>query len=75
MSRDETLQKMMVAAEQIKSADDNLLQAICMIAATGQITVIPNGIGWSKPVIHLPTQMYDRMLEILSSEREASHDL
>ena len=60
----EILQNMMAAADKIKTANDNLLQAIGMIAATGQITVIPNDIGWSKPVIHLPKPMYERMLEI-----------
>ncbi|MFS2326643.1 hypothetical protein U2P60_14705 [Brucella sp. H1_1004] len=60
----EILQNMMAAADKMKTANDNLLQAIGMIAATGQITVIPNDIGWSKPVIHLPKAMYERMLEI-----------
>jgi len=62
--RTEILQNMIAAADKMKTANDNLLQAIGMIAASGQITVIPNDIGWSKPVIHLPKPMYERMLEI-----------
>lgn len=73
MNREETLQKMMAAADQLNSANDNLLIAIAMIAATGQITVIPNDIGWSKPVIHLPQQMYDRLLKIIPDISEANH--
>ena len=69
MNREETLQKMMAAADQLNSANDNLLMAIAMIAATGNITVIPNDIGWSKPVIHLPKQMYNRMLEIFPTNQ------
>lgn len=73
MNREETLQKMMAAADQLNSANDNLLMAIAMIAATGNITVIPNDIGWSKPVIHLPKQMYDRLLKIIPSVSEAGN--
>lgn len=73
MNQKETLQKMMAAADQLNSANDNLLMAIAMIAATGNITVIPNDIGWSKPVIHLPKQMYDRLLKIIPNISEASN--
>lgn len=73
MNREETLQKMLAAADQLNSANDNLLTAIAMIAATGQITVIPNDIGWSKPVIHLPQQMYDRLLKMIPDISEASN--
>lgn len=60
--------QMMAAADTLRSADDNLLRAIAMIAAGGKIQVAPTGQLFgreAKPLILLPERMYDRLLELV----------
>ena len=43
---------------------DNLLEAIAMLCAAGQMTVMPRPDNLiSRPVILLPQRMYDRIIE------------
>ncbi|SEN87910.1 hypothetical protein SAMN04489859_102056 [Paracoccus alcaliphilus] len=71
MSDTNMLAKLRAAADQIRSADDNLLRAIAAIAAHARVQIIPNdslfGVE-ARPVIVLPVRMYDRMLEIIPND-------
>ena len=73
---DVTLEKMLAAADIIKTADDNLLKAIASIAASGHINIVPMPtvlLTEPKPVIMLPERMYNRMLELFGPKDESEH--
>lgn len=54
---------------------DNLLLAMAALASHGQISIIPRDERLTtKPVIVLPQRMYDRMLEIIPTEKEGQDD-
>lgn len=62
----------LIEAKAVADGDrDNLLEAIGMLAAHGQITIIPQRNDLTpRPVIMLPQRLYDRMLEIFPDNVE-----
>lgn len=61
------MDKLMEAKAVVDGERDNLLQAIAMLSAAGQISIVPqNNNLTSRPVIMLPQRMYDRLVEITS---------
>ena len=68
---DESIKALMEAADGMRRADDNLLQAILIIIRSGAATAMPNQFIGKKqgPVILLPDDMYSRLLEIDAEDR------
>lgn len=62
------LDRLIVAKAVVDGEQDNLLEAMAMLAASGHISIIPQSERLTtRPVIMLPQRMYDRMLEIIPS--------
>lgn len=62
--------RMLEAVDGLKSQHDNLLKAIAMLAASGNIQIIEGGLLKDKPVIMLPTTMYLRMIELYAEKKQ-----
>lgn len=64
------LDALKAAHAEVREQNDKLLLVIAEIAAAGHITVMPSAmmLGDSRPVIMLPQNDYDRMLEIIPNE-------
>lgn len=66
-SRQETLAQINKAAGEIRKDEDQLLEALGMLAGMRQIQIMPQHDALTlKPVILLPQRMYDRMLELFA---------